>query len=210
MTRLWIKICGMTTEDAVQAAAAAGADAIGFVFAPSKRQVDARRAVELARLAPAHVVRVAVMQHPSQALLDEVWRIMKPDVLQTDAGDLEGLRIPSELQVVPVIRAGRVSPEPLPERVLFEGPVSGAGETADWSAAAELARRTQLILAGGLNASNVMNAIARVRPFGVDVSSGVEKAPGVKDSKLIHEFVEGARSAASAAVKHGESRAQVE
>lgn len=206
---LWIKICGMTTEDAVRAAVAAGADAIGFVFAPSKRRVSAERAAELARLAPAHVARVAVMQHPSQTLVDEVWSVLRPDILQTDAEDLAALRVPPQLAVIPVLRAGRVAPGPLAERVLFEGPVSGAGETADWSTAAELARRTQLILAGGLNASNVMTAITRVRPFGVDVSSGVESAPGVKDSALIHEFVQSARSAVSVGTKHG-SRAQVE
>jgi phosphoribosylanthranilate isomerase len=207
---VWIKICGMTSEDAVRAAAAAGADAIGFVFAPSKRQVSAQRAAELARLSPSHVMRVAVMHHPSQELLDEVWRIMRPDVLQTDAEDLVALRLPAELAVVPVLRAGRAVPEQMPPRVLFEGPVSGSGETADWSAAARLAKRTQMILAGGLNASNVASAIARVQPFGVDVSSGVEKAPGMKDPALIREFVETARSAGSVGTRHGVSRAQVE
>jgi phosphoribosylanthranilate isomerase len=207
---VWIKICGLTTEDAVCAAAAAGADAIGFVFAPSKRRVSAQRAAELARLAPAHIARVAVMQHPAQELLDEVWRVMRPDALQADAEDLAALRVPSELALIPVVRAGRAAPEPLPRRMLFEGPVSGAGETADWSAAAALAPHSQLILAGGLNSSNVANAIARVRPFGVDVSSGVECAPGLKDSALIHDFVRAARSAADVGTRHGGSRALVE
>lgn len=193
---LWIKICGLTTEDGVAAAVAAGADAIGFVFAPSKRQVNAARAVELARVAPAHVVRVAVMQHPPQNLLDEVWRVMRPDVLQTDVEDLMTLRVPAELIAVPVVRDGRTTPAQLPGRMLFEGPVSGTGEKADWTAAAQLARRTQLILAGGLNSANVSEAIARVQPFGVDVSSGVECAPGIKDPTLINQFVRAARSAA--------------
>jgi phosphoribosylanthranilate isomerase len=86
-------------------------------------------------------------------------------------------------------------PDPLPERLLFEGPVSGIGETADWSKAAALARRTQLILAGGLNPSNVADAIKRVKPFGVDVSSGVESSPGVKDAQKILDFVRAARAA---------------
>lgn len=192
---LWIKICGMTTEDAVRAAASANVDAIGFVFASSKRQVTPERAAELARLAPSHIARVAVMLHPPQGLVDEVCRVLRPDMLQTDAEDLVSLRVPSEIEVIPVVRAGRATPEPLPSRMLFEGAVSGSGETTDWSAAAQLARRTQLILAGGLNASNVASAITRVRPSGVDVSSGVERAPGLKDPELIHEFVTTARAA---------------
>jgi phosphoribosylanthranilate isomerase len=87
----------------------------------------------------------------------------------------------------------------LPARMLFEGPVSGAGFPADWSAAARFARRTQLILAGGLNADNVSSAIAAVRPFGVDVSSGVESQPGVKSPHKIVQFVNAARAAFHAA-----------
>jgi phosphoribosylanthranilate isomerase len=116
-------------------------------------------------------------------------------MLQTDAEDLLSLRVPAEIDVIPVVRAGRATPQPLPPRMLFEGAVSGVGETTDWSAAAQLARRAQVILAGGLNPSNVAAAIARVQPFGVDVSSGVERAPGLKDPELIHEFVASARSA---------------
>ena len=85
------------------------------------------------------------------------------------------------------------------QRILFEGPVSGIGSTSDWHSAAQLARSTQLVLAGGLNATNVADAIAAVRPFGVDVSSGVEASPGVKDPARIHEFVRRARAAANGA-----------
>jgi phosphoribosylanthranilate isomerase len=126
-------------------------------------------------------------------LVDEVWSIFKPDVLQTDHEDLVGLRIPAGLKVLPVVRAGKKLPSPLPERLLFEGPASGVGETADWIRAAELAPQTQLILAGGLNPSNVAAAIQQVRPFGVDVSSGVESAPGVKDIAKVVEFVRAIR-----------------
>jgi phosphoribosylanthranilate isomerase len=114
---LWIKVCGLTTELDVRTAIEAGADAVGFVFAPSRRQITARRAAEIA--SNARVTRVAVMQHPSQALLDEVWSVFRPDVLQTDAEDLKHLRVPLELRVLPVLRAGRAVPEPLPQRVLF-------------------------------------------------------------------------------------------
>jgi phosphoribosylanthranilate isomerase len=198
---MWVKVCGLTTPDAVLAAVDAGVNAVGFVFAESKRKVTAQQAAELARNVPRSIVRVAVMLHPSQAQLDEVWSQFRPDVLQTDIDDLAMLQVPEGLQVTPVIRAGRELPEPLPARLLFEGPVSGTGETTDWSAAAKLAGRTQLILAGGLKPTNVADAIATARPFGVDVSSGVEARPGVKDPAKILEFVRNARAAGSGAVK---------
>jgi phosphoribosylanthranilate isomerase len=198
---LWIKICGLTTEDAVQAAVSAGADAIGFVFAPSKRQVSPKRAAELVRGISDRMVRVAVMQHSAQSLLDEVWEVFRPHVLQTDAEDLERLEIPEELTVMPVVRSDRPVPASLPERVLFEGSVSGAGERADWATAARLARSTQLVLAGGLDANNVGEALAAVRPFGVDVSSGVEATPGIKDASKIFQFVRRAREAADGVMR---------
>lgn len=197
--KVWIKICGLTTNEAVEAAVTAGADAIGFVFAPSKREVTPMQAAQLAKHAPKHVARVAVMQHPAQALLEEVWSVFRPDVLQTDIEDLDELRLPPGLSAMPVIRPVHRLPEALPPRVLFEGPVSGAGRTSDWHAAARLSQTTQLVLAGGLDPMNVGAAIAAVRPFGVDVSSGVEAVPGIKDPIRIHEFVRHARAAASGA-----------
>jgi phosphoribosylanthranilate isomerase len=195
---IWVKICGLTTRDAVEAAVAAGADAVGFVFAPSKRQVTATQAVLLAQGVPRRIPRVAVMLHPTQSQLDEVWSAFRPDVLQTDVEDLATLRLPMGLSVMPVIRhAVRLRPDSqasIHHRVLFEGPVSGVGSTSDWHSAAQLARTTQLVLAGGLNATNVADAIAAVRPFGVDVSSGVEASPGIKDPARIHEFVRRARA----------------
>jgi phosphoribosylanthranilate isomerase len=195
---IWVKICGLTSRDAVEAAVAAGADAVGFVFAPSKRQVTAALATQLARSLPPQVVRVAVMLHPTQSQLDEVWSAFRPEILQTDAEDLQTLRVPSGMAVIPVVRAvgPALAGHPL---ILFEGPVSGVGSTSDWQSAAQLARTTQLVLAGGLNATNVADAIAAVRPFGVDVSSGVELSPGVKDPARIHEFVRRARAAANGA-----------
>lgn len=201
MAALWVKVCGLTSPDAVAAAVNAGVDAVGFVFAESKRKVTAERAAELARDVPKHIVRVAVMLHPSQQQLDEVWSVFRPDVLQTDIDDLSSLRVPEGLQVTPVIRAGRELPNPLPARLLFEGPVSGTGETTDWTAAARLVCRTQLILAGGLKPANVAEAIAIARPFGVDVSSGVEAQPGIKDPAKIYEFVRNARAAGNGVSK---------
>lgn len=198
---MWVKVCGLTTPDAVAAAVDAGVNAVGFVFAESKRRVTALQAAELARDVPRDILRVAVMLHPSQAQLDEVWSQFRPDVLQTDVDDLATLQVPAGLQVTPVFRAGRELPTTLPARLLFEGPASGTGETTDWSAAAALAARTQLILAGGLKPTNVAEAIAIARPFGVDVSSGVEARPGVKDPDKIYEFVRNARAAGSGAMQ---------
>src|SRR6185295_20124818 len=99
---LWVKICGLTTDAGVAAAVDAGASAIGFVFAPSKRQVTAQRASDLARHAAAGVTRVAVMQHPSQSQVDAVLAVFRPDALQTDAEDLAALKLPAWLRVIPV------------------------------------------------------------------------------------------------------------
>lgn len=193
---LWVKICGLTEEVGVEAAVEAGADAIGFVFASSPRRITPQRAAELARRVPPHVQRVAVTLHPPQSLIDELCDVLCPDVLQTDIEDLAGLIVPGTLRVHPVLRAGCAVPAQIPPRLLFEGPVSGRGETTDWVRAAQLAQRTQLILAGGLSPQNVAAAIAAVGPFGVDVSSGVERAPGVKDPERIRQFVHAARAAA--------------
>ncbi len=193
---IWIKICGMTNTLAVNAAVDIGVNAIGFVFAPSKRQVSVQQASEYATNIPASVMRIAVMQHPSQALVDEVLKIFKPDVLQTDWEDVAGLQLPTQLEILPVLRAGKPLPSELPKRFLFEGSVSGSGEIADWQLAAQLAMQGELILAGGLRAQNVRDAITQVKPFGVDVSSGVEAAPGIKDINKIIEFVNAAQASA--------------
>lgn len=194
-SRFWIKICGITTEAAVEAAIRAQVDAVGFVFAPSKRRITPQRAHELSRAVPPSIARVAVFQHPEQALVDEVCEIVKPDFVQTDIEDLAALKIPESVRVHPVIRSGGTLPSSLPPRIVFEGPVSGTGTIVDWSEAAKVARRTKLILAGGLNPENVAEAIRIVSPYGVDVSSGVEASPGIKDPALIMRFVSAAREA---------------
>ena len=196
---MWIKICGMTGAAAVAAALEARVDAIGFVFAESVRRLTPARALELARPARARVRCVAVMRHPSQSALDEVLEVFAPDVLQTDLSDFERLDLPAALERLPVVRAGKAVPARLPGRVLFEGPRSGSGSVSDWKAARGLARRTELVLAGGLRAGNVAAAIEAVQPFGVDVSSGVELEPGIKSPAEIERFVGAVRAAAKAA-----------
>jgi phosphoribosylanthranilate isomerase len=192
---MWIKICGLTTAAAVAAALEAHVDAIGFVFASSVRELAPESAAALARPARGRVRCVAVTRHPTQAAVDEIVRVFAPDLLQSDAEDLAQLRLPAALETLAVVRQGGALPRPLPGRILFEGPTSGRGAVSDWSVAAALARRTQLVLAGGLNALNVATAIAQVRPFGVDVSSGVEERPGVKSPAAIMSFVAAVRGA---------------
>jgi phosphoribosylanthranilate isomerase len=183
----------MTTPEAVTAALEAGADAIGFVFAESPRRVTPAVAARLATAARGRVTCTAVTRHPTQQSIDEIVAVFAPDLLQTDAEDLISLRLPRELALLPVFRGSPSRESPLPERLLFEGPVSGSGLGCDWRSAREVARRAELVLAGGLNADNVATAIAEVEPFGVDVSSGVEERPGIKSPAEIARFVTAVR-----------------
>ena len=192
-----VKICGMTDEAAVHAAVEAGADALGFVFyAPSPRNLEVAMAARLASLVPDEVLTVAVMLHPEPALWDAVQQELAPDVLQTDIGDFAALDVGDEVQQWPVLREGSVpAVGDLPGLFVYEGRQSGRGETVDWDRAADVARRGRMILAGGLDAGNVAEAIRRVAPYGVDVSSAVESRPGVKDAARIRAFVDAARAA---------------
>jgi phosphoribosylanthranilate isomerase len=184
----------MTTPEAVAAALDAQVDAIGFVFADSVRRLTPEAAARLAAPARGKLACVAVTRHPSQQALDEILEIFRPDVLQTDAADLATLRVPAELQRLPVLRSISSSGA-VPVRILFEGLASGTGRTCDWGSARQLARRTELILAGGLRTDNVAAAITEVQPFGVDVSSGVESRPGIKSPAEIARFAHAARAA---------------
>jgi phosphoribosylanthranilate isomerase len=191
--RLWIKICGVTTPEAIEAALEAGVDAVGFVFAPSVRRLELAAAAALAAAARGRCALVAVTLQASQSWIDEIVRGFEPDLLQADLSDLARLRLPPGLRTLPVVR-GTASAPPA-GRLLYEGAVSGSGALADWSTAARLARERELVLAGGLTGANVAAAVRMVRPFGVDVSSGVEAAPGRKSPQLIREFVQSARAA---------------
>ena len=194
---LRIKICGFTSAGPLDAALEAGADAIGFVFHPaSPRYLPPAEAARLARRLPVGVLRVAVTLDPGPAELAEILQAFTPDVLQGDAPALAALELPPGIATWPVFRSGAVLPASLPPRLLFEGGRSGTGERADWSAAATLARRAELILGGGLDPDNVGEAIRQVRPWAVDVSSGVEASRGHKDPDRIRAFIRAARAAA--------------
>lgn len=192
---VFVKVCGLSTPEDVAAAVSAGADAIGFVFAESPRRVSVAAAAELTREVPASIVRVAVMHHPTPDEWAEVAAGFGPDWLQTDVEDFGGLELGAVVRM-PVYRdtteldVAAIAGE---EQVLFEAPRSGAGERADWERAAALAKSTRLMLAGGLDPDNVRTAIETVHPWGVDVSSGVERVRGVKDPDRIAAFIRAAR-----------------
>jgi phosphoribosylanthranilate isomerase len=198
---VFVKICGLRTREHVDAAIAAGADAVGFVFADSVRRIDPVAAAEITDSVPDDVRKVAVMLHPSNDEWQDVLAGFQPDVLQTDAEDFATLDVPASIERWPVYRERNKVADPIildlkgSATFLYEGAKSGQGETVDWSRAAKIAGQGNMILAGGLAPDNVATAIRAVRPWGVDVSSGVEAAPGQKDSRRIQAFISAARAA---------------
>jgi phosphoribosylanthranilate isomerase len=193
---VFVKICGLRDAETVAAAIEAGADAIGFVFAESPRRVSVDQAFEAVSGVGASVKRVAVMRHPSNDEWQEVLENFAPDVLQTDIQDFAELEVPPQVQAWPVFRqGGRIPSQDLPYVFVYEGQSSGAGETVDWVRAAALSGKGRMVLAGGLSSGNVARAIGEARPWGVDVSSGVESSPGVKDKEKIRQFISAVRVA---------------
>ncbi len=193
---IFVKICGLTTPYDVAAAAKAGANAVGFVFADSVRRVSPQQAREATADMPEGMLKVAVMLHPTAAEFDAVLDEFEPDVLQTDAADFVSLQVPDSITRWPVLREGNVTVGDL-DTYVYEGAKSGAGETVDWTLAARFAKHGRMILAGGLAEDNVAAAIRKVRPWGVGVSSGVESLPGRKDYDLIGRFVGAVRAVES-------------
>jgi phosphoribosylanthranilate isomerase len=193
-----VKICGLRDAEQIAAAVEAGADAIGFVFAQSVRRISPQNAAQVAAQIPAAIRRIAVMRHPANAEWAEVRDVFRPDVLQTDIEDFADLEVPDSISRWPVLRQGRPFEDvDLGGEFVYEGANSGQGEVVDWSQAAELAMHRQMILAGGLSPANVATAVRTVKPYGVDVSSGVESRSGVKDSDLIRQFIGAVRAAES-------------
>lgn len=187
--RTRIKVCGITTRDALQACIDVGIDAVGFVFAPSPRRIDPRAAKELTNTLPSFLTSVGVFKGISPELMLAAAQQSGITVIQSDAGELAGLTWTGP--ILPVFRTNSdlspalLSPSPL---ILIEGERSGAGVSANWAAAEPIARRRPIVLAGGLTPHTVADAIRQVRPFAVDVSSGVESSPGIKDPRLIRAF----------------------
>lgn len=192
-----VKICGLTDAGDVAAAVDAGADALGFVFAASKRRVTPEQAVAISRQVPDSVLRVAVMLHPEPDEWRQVAAVFSPDVLQTDAEDFSTLDVGDDIRRWPVFRErGTQAVTPARGEYVYEGAKSGQGETINWARAAKLARHGGMILAGGLGPDNVATAVRAVRPTGVDASSGIERAPGRKCAQKMQAYVAAAKAAA--------------
>jgi phosphoribosylanthranilate isomerase len=191
-----VKICGITRVDDAQAAVEAGAQALGFVFwRDSPRFIDPFRARAIVRTLPAFVTTVGVFVNQPPEYAAGVASLVPLDAVQLHGDE----PVDSVARIGrPVIKALTLDAASRPE-VLAVWPASvtilldahdplrrgGTGRTIDWEAAAAVAATRRAVLAGGLNPENVGPAVDRVRPFGIDVSSGVERSPGVKDHERI-------------------------
>lgn len=208
-----IKICGLRTNDAVAAALAGGATHIGFIFFPkSPRNLEPEEAGRLRQAAHGNAAAVAVTVDADDAFLDRIVEAMQPDMLQ-----LHGKETPERVAEVkaryalPVMKAFSVSAVAdlekigpylgIADRFLFDAkPPKGSelpggnGVSFDWKILNALPAQTDYLLSGGLNAENVGDAIRLANPPGLDISSGVESAPGVKDTALIEAFFRAARA----------------
>ena len=186
-----VKICGLSTKGAVEVAVSAGADYIGFVFAPSKRQVTLDQATELAKLIPSHIQKVGVFVSPSQSELLEAIDKVGLDLVQIHGQVADNLfeDLPcASIQAVQVDGDGHV-PNSQADYLLFDAPVAGSGRTFDWGQLDTTDLSQPFFIAGGLNEDNVEEAIQHFTPFAVDVSSGVE-TDGQKDHEKIIRFIE--------------------
>ena len=188
-----IKICGLSNQESVDVAVQSGADLIGFVFAKtSPRCISPEQASQLSESIPVQVKTTAVMLHPSATEVQEILDRFQPDYLQTDAKDFAYLNLPEGCRPLKVYRdLPQFHPHDIDphELSLFEGKNSGVGELVNTDRAADVAHHAPIILAGGLNPSNVANVLQAVQPQGVDVSSGVESKPGIKDVQKIRDFI---------------------
>lgn len=203
---MFVKVCGLTTEQMVREAVEADADAIGLVLAESSRQVSVELAAKLLAAVPEDVQRWAVFRHPTEAILREIASLPFTGVQAYSTWDGAGL--PESMAWLPAfidgpsllddIREGGFDGDGWAEGLigafLVDGPKGGGqGTRADEKRAAQAAWLGPMVLAGGLDPDNIREAVRAVQPFGVDVSSGVEAAPGRKDPALVAAFVAAAR-----------------
>jgi len=179
-----VKVCGITRREDAEAAVSAGASAIGFIFYPrSPRYIPPETAAELGRGLDAW--KVGVFVDESTASIETIMRAAQLDIAQVYGGDLP--KVPRVWRALRVGPASRPSDESV-EAILLDGPANGI--PFDWNQARGFSEK--LILAGGLNASNVAEAIRIAQPWGVDASSGLESAPGIKDPEKVRRFVKAA------------------
>jgi len=204
---VWTKICGVTTVSDALLVKASGADAIGLNFAPaSPRCIDRALLKEIASAVGGDIELVGVFVNLPQA---EILDLVGAGLTSVQ---LHGNETPEELRALQArgidaykaLRIGEAADVSEAEsysgeRILVDAKVKGAmggtGHSFDWSLIEELNRNRRMILAGGLRADNVADAVARVRPYGVDTASGVERSPGVKDDEKVRAFVKAAREA---------------
>ncbi len=207
---MWVKVCGITRREDAWLAADLGAAAVGFVFWPgSRRFIQPRDAGDVARGLPASVARVGVFVNQSAEHVNEVAQSLRLGAVQLHGAETADYcaRIAAPvIKAVPVGRGFRmaaIASVPANATVLLDvdDPVArgGTGRTIDWVAAREVARGRRTILAGGLSPENVVAAIRAVEPDGVDVSSGVECDPGVKDHGRLQQLFDAIRSTAGGA-----------
>jgi phosphoribosylanthranilate isomerase len=208
MTR--VKICGITNAEDARVACEAGVDAIGLNFYPrSPRALSVEKAAKLRASIPSNVQVFGVFVNAAGGEVMEIFQDVRLDALQLH-GDESAATVRQLARLAPVFKALRVGPDfsaaalekyPDVSGFLFDtadampGQYGGTGRLADWGVAQQAARSHRVILAGGLNAENVAAAILQVRPYGVDVASGVEASPGTKDHAQLREFVREARRA---------------
>ena len=190
-----VKICGLSTVEAVETAVLAGADYIGFVFAASKRQVSLEQAQELAKRVTGKTKIVGVFVSPSLEDLEQAIGQVPLDMVQIH-GIFDEVLIP--LISVPVIRAIQLSDQEAQvssqaDYLLFDAPVAGSGQTFDWGLLKDQKIQQDFFIAGGLTVDNVRQARETFQPYAVDVSSGVE-TDGRKDIEKIKAFIEGAKA----------------
>jgi len=200
---VFVKICGITTEEDALLAVALGADAIGFVFAPSTRQVAVDRVHDIVRRLPPEVLTVGVFRNElPNRVVEVVQRAgLRAAQLHGDESAEQTREVRSRVSlVIKAFAAGHPGLGRLADygadAVLIDSSSPGSGEVFDWSLVEDVPLSGhRVILAGGLSAGNVADAIARVQPWGVDVSSGVEREPGVKDPVKLREFIANALAA---------------
>lgn len=190
-----VKICGLSTGEAVETAVLAGADYIGFVFAESKRQVSLEQAQELAKRVTGKTKIVGVFVSPSLEDLVQAIAQVPLDMVQIH-GTFDETLIP--LISVPVIRAIQLSAQEAQvtsqaDYLLFDAPVAGSGQTFDWDLLKDQKIQQDFFIAGGLTVDNVRQARETFQPYALDVSSGVE-TDGHKDIEKIKAFIEGAKA----------------
>jgi phosphoribosylanthranilate isomerase len=199
MSRLRVKICGITRREDAELAVELGADALGFIFWPgSPRQVDPGKAGEIAKGLPSSVARVGVFVDASPDEVRTIAHEASLDAVQLhgseDVGQyrLPGVTLIKSFDLADSADAGRAIALPRHVTPLVDAhdrvKHGGTGRSANWERAASVARARPILLAGGLTADTVAAAVALVHPWGVDVSSGVESSPGVKSSDRLRAF----------------------